>query len=139
MTAPLAPRLAPRLAFAIAGLAALLLVLPALPVRADPVSDIVAALPAELQGLTRLPGPDGSGTAFVVAREAARDRLFVLREGKAPVEVSEAGEQAARVTGLRSEADPHGVVAFVDMGETTYELFLENGDAAGYLFQPASN
>ncbi|MBC2859624.1 hypothetical protein [Stappia sp. 28M-7] len=128
-----------RLAFAIAGLAASLIVLPVLPVRADPVSDIVAALPGELQGLTRLPGPEGAGTSFVVARETSRDRLFVLREGKAPVEVSEAGELAARVAGLRSEADPHGVVAFVDMGDTTYELFLENDDTAGYLFQPASN
>lgn len=129
----------PRLALAIAGLAVSFAALPALPVRADPVSDLVAALPAELQGLTRLPGPEGSGTAFVVAREAQRDRLFVLREGKAPVEVSEAGELAARVAGLRSETDPHGVVAFVDMGDTTYELFLENDDTAGYLFQPASN
>lgn len=128
-----------RLALAIAGLAVSLAVLPALPVRADPVSDIVAALPADLQGLTRLPGPEGSGTAFIVAREAQRDRLFVLREGKAPLEVSEAGELSARVSGLRSETDAHGVVAFVDMGDTTYELFLENDETAGYLFQPASN
>lgn len=138
MTAPLAPRFVPRLTLA-AGLAASLLVLPALPVRADPVADFVAALPDEFQGMTRLAGPEGTGTAFVVVRESARDRIFILREGAALVEVAETAELEGRIAALRSEADAHGVVAFVDVGETTYELFLEKDDPTGYLFQPASN
>lgn len=131
-----APPLASRLALAAAGLA---LCLASLPVRADPVADFVAALPDGFQGLTRLAGPEDTGTAFVVVRESARDRIFILREGAAPVEVAETAELPGRIAALRSEADAHGVVAFVDLGETTYELFLENDDPTGYLFQPASN
>lgn len=116
----------------------------ALPARADPVSDLVATLPAELQGLTRLAGPEGSSTGFVVVREGARDRLFILGGAGGVVEVAEAAETGGRITSLRSEKDAHGIVAFVDVAgsdgaETTYELFLEGENAAGYVFQQASN
>ncbi|WP_428696784.1 hypothetical protein [Stappia sp.] len=132
-----------RIPFPSAPIAALLLLGASVPLAADPVGDLVGALPESLLGLTRLAGPDGSDTGFVVAREAARDRLFILRGG-AVVEVGEAGETGGRITSLRSEKDAHGVLAFVDIAgadgaETTYELFLEGENAAGYVFQQASN
>lgn len=132
-----------RIPFLPATLAAILLAGASLPLAADPVSDLVGALPDGLSGLTRLAGPDGSDTGFVVARESARDRLFILRGGRV-VEVGEAAETGGRITSLRSEKDAHGVLAFVDIAgadgaETTYELFLEAENEAGYVFQQASN
>jgi hypothetical protein len=58
--------------------------------------------------------------------------------------VAEARTLSARITGLRSELDSYGLVAFVDLQtaggqETTYELFLEGEDPAAHTFQPASN
>lgn len=114
----------------------------------DPVAALARSLPAQVRALRRLDGPADSGTGFILIREATRDRLFVRRAkgSSRPViiEIAEVSALDGRVADLRSEADAHGVVAFVDVvapshEETTYELFLEKEDPAAYLFQPASN
>ncbi|GGE80848.1 hypothetical protein H1W37_16600 [Stappia taiwanensis] len=114
----------------------------------DPVAVLARNLPAQVQALRRLDGPADSGTGFILIREGARDRLFVRHAtgSSTPViiEIAEVSALDGRVADLRSEADAHGVVAFVDVvtaghEETTYELFLEKEDPAAYLFQPASN
>lgn len=114
----------------------------------DPVAALVRSLPTQVQALRRLDGPADSGTGFILIREGTRDRLFVRHatETSTPVlvEIAEVSALDGRVADLRSEADAHGVVAFVDVvtaghEETTYELFLEKEDPAAYLFQPASN
>ncbi|WP_349360830.1 hypothetical protein [Stappia sp.] len=114
---------------------------------ADAITDIVAALPGEVRALTRIPGPQGEDTSFVVVREDAGDRLFVQTGGAGtpPVEVTDLGAPLpGRVTDLRSERDTLGIAVFVDLRggdgtDTTYELFWEGEDAASYVFQPASN
>lgn len=114
----------------------------------DPVTALVRSLPAEVRSLRRLDGPADSGTGFILIRGATRDRLFVrnAKGSSTPViiEIAEVSALDGRIDDLRSEADAHGVVAFVDVvtashEETTYELFLEKEDPAAYLFQPASN
>ncbi|MAA98393.1 MAG: hypothetical protein CMN87_17030 [Stappia sp.] len=119
----------------------------ALPASADGLTALLSQLPGNVQALSRVPGPEGSGTGFYVVRETQGDRLFIGRstsDGQDIDEVSEAGAIGGRVTGLRSESDELGVAAFVDMREadgeeTTYELFLENENPAAYIFRPASN
>ena len=117
------------------------------PASADDLPALLSQLPARVQALSKVPGPEGSGTGFYVVRETEGDRLFIGRktpEGHDIDEVSEAGAIGGRVTGLRSESDDLGVAAFVDLRkadgeETTYELFLETENPAAYIFRPASN
>lgn len=113
---------------------------------ADAVSQLVQNLPQSVAALSRIPGAEGSPLSFVVVREETGDRLFIVSSkmtGTA-VEVAEAAALSARITGLRSEMDSYGLVAFVDLQtaggeETTYELFLEGDDPSAHTFQPASN
>jgi hypothetical protein len=113
---------------------------------ADPVKQLVATLPDGVAALSRIPGAEGSPLSFVVVREETGDRLFIVSSNMANTasEVAEARTLSARITGLRSELDSYGLVAFVDLQtaggqETTYELFLEGEDPAAHTFQPASN
>jgi hypothetical protein len=113
---------------------------------ADPVKQLVETLPDSVAALTRIPGAEGSPLSFVVVREETGDRLFIVSSNMANTasEVTEARTLSARITGLRSELDSYGLVAFVDLQtsggeETTYELFLEGEDPAAHTFQPASN
>jgi hypothetical protein len=136
------------LGFGAAGLAAAAgMLFETRPVSAQDLSTLLSQLPEQVQALSRVPGPEGSGTGFYVVRETDGDRLFVGRrspDGPSIREIPEAGATGGRVTGLRSESDDLGVAAFVDLQtadgeETTYELFLENEDPAAYIFRPASN
>ena len=113
---------------------------------ADPVKQLVETLPGGVAALTRIPGAEGSPLSFVVVREETGDRLFIVSSNLAntAIEVAEARTLSARITGLRSELDSYGLVAFVDLQtsggeETTYELFLEGEDPSAHTFQPASN
>ncbi|MBC01525.1 MAG: hypothetical protein CML67_18500 [Rhodobacteraceae bacterium] len=113
---------------------------------ADPVKQLVETLPGSVAALTRIPGAEGSPLSFVVVREETGDRLFIVSSNLAntAIEVAEARTLSARITGLRSELDSYGLVAFVDLQtsggeETTYELFLEGEDPSAHTFQPASN
>ena len=113
---------------------------------ADPVKQLVETLPDSVTALTRIPGAEGSPLSFVVVREETGDRLFIVSSNLAntAIEVAEARTLSARITGLRSELDSYGLVAFVDLQtsggeETTYELFLEGEDPSAHTFQPASN
>lgn len=113
---------------------------------ADPVTQLVETLPDSVAALTRIPGAEGSPLSFVVVREETGDRLFIVSSNMAntAIEVAEARTLSARITGLRSELDSYGLVAFVDLQtsggeETTYELFLEGEDPSAHTFQPASN
>ncbi|WP_425087292.1 hypothetical protein [Stappia sp.] len=110
---------------------------------ADPVTQLVETLPDSVAALSRIPGAEGSPLSFVVVREETGDRLFIVSSNMAS-EVTEARTLSARITGLRSELDSYGLVAFVDLQtsggeETTYELFLEGEDPSAHTFQPASN
>eukprot|EP00873_Tetraselmis_striata_P027234 jgi/Tetstr1/447498/TSEL_034879.t1 len=113
---------------------------------ADPVKQLVETLPDSVAALSRIPGAEGSPLSFVVVREETGDRLFIVSSNMANTasEVTEARTLSARITGLRSELDSYGLVAFVDLQtsggeETTYELFLEGEDPSAHTFQPASN
>jgi hypothetical protein len=113
---------------------------------ADPVKQLVESLPDSVAALSRIPGAEGSPLSFVVVREETGDRLFIVssKMENTTTEVTEARTLSARITGLRSEMDSYGLVAFVDLQtpggqETTYELFLEGEDPAAHTFQPASN
>lgn len=113
---------------------------------ADPVKQLVETLPGSVAALTRIPGAEGSPLSFVVVRKETGDRLFIVSSNLAntAIEVAEARTLSARITGLRSELDSYGLVAFVDLQtsggeETTYELFLEGEDPSAHTFQPASN
>ena len=83
----------------------------ALPASADGLTALLSQLPGNVQALSRVPGPEGSGTGFYVVRETQGDRLFIGRstsDGQDIDEVSEAGAIGGRVTGLRSESDELG-------------------------------
>ena len=128
-------------------LAAAMMMLGSVPAAADAITDLVGDLPAQVSGLSRIPGPDGETTSFVIVREADRDRLFIQTSGaETPAtEVRDAGDPLpGRVTDLRSERDALGIAVFVDFslpgGDiSTYELFWEGDDASTYVFRPASN
>ncbi|MHC5653480.1 hypothetical protein [Stappia sp.] len=112
--------------------------------HADPVSDMLRALPASVQAVSRVPGPENKDVTFFIVREDKRDRLFLAKGGDSLVEIAEAAETGGRVSGLRSEMDDLGLAAFVDFRdgngeETTFELFLEGDDPEAYIFRPASN
>ncbi|WP_029057188.1 hypothetical protein [Stappia stellulata] len=114
--------------------------------RADPVKDLVQTLPETVAALSRIPGAEGSPLSFVVVRESNADRLFIVSSNTSAetAEVAQARALSARITGLRSEMDSYGLVAFVDLQtpdgeETTYELFLESEAPSDHTFQPASN
>jgi len=118
------------------------------PSAADPVAELVRALPDDILQIGVVSGPADTPVRFVIVRGPVSDRLFIqVRDGGQllqSVEVAEVGTTSRRLEDLRSEANAHGVVAFVDFQpsdetETAYELFIDLENLDKYVFQPVSN